>query len=266
MTTKSCPRIARIARIEIASFLAMTGMFIYQSNKLSIKQVINHINLSIILIYPTMKKVFISFCASLVTLTGLNAQELTEIKLNAPNKSRGSAVMKALSDRQSIREFDAKDLALQDLSDLLWAANGVNREDGKRTAPSALNRQEIVVYVIRKDGAYLYDATAHSLKPVSKGDHRQAIASGQDFAAVAPVSLVLVANLDVLGDPANDGTKLTASVDGGIVDQNINIFCAAVGLATVPRGTMNRDELKKALKLTDKQMLILNNPVGYPKK
>ncbi|MDR3251706.1 MAG: SagB/ThcOx family dehydrogenase [Tannerella sp.] len=213
-----------------------------------------------------MKKILVSLFALSVMITGLNAQELTEIKLNAPNKSRGSAVMKALSDRQSIREFDTKDLALQDLSDLLWAANGVNRKDGKRTAPSAMNRQEIAVYVINKDGAYLYDATAHTLKPVTAGDHRKAVASGQDFAAVAPVCIVLVANLDVLGDPTKDGTKLTASIDGGIVNQNINIFCAAVGLATVPRGTMNRDELKEVLKLTDKQMLIINNPVGYPKK
>ena len=213
-----------------------------------------------------MKKIFITFTALLITSMGMYAQDLKEVKLNAPNKSRGSAVMKALADRQSIREYDTKDLSLQDLSDLLWAANGVNREDGKRTAPTAMNRQEIDVYVINKEGAYLYDATAHVLKPISKGDHRKAVAAQQDFAATAPVSLVIVANLEKLGDPTKEGTRLTASLDAGIVNQNINIFCAAVGLATVPRGSMNQAELKKVLKLSDTQMLTLNNPVGYPKK
>ena len=213
-----------------------------------------------------MKKIFITLTALLITSMGMYAQDLKEVKLNAPNKSRGSAVMKALADRQSIREYDTKDLSLQDLSDLLWAANGVNREDGKRTAPTAMNRQEIDVYVINKEGAYLYDATAHVLKPISKGDHRKAVAAQQDFAATAPVSLVIVANLEKLGDPTKEGTRLTASLDAGIVNQNINIFCAAVGLATVPRGSMNQEELRKVLKLTDTQILTLNNPVGYPKK
>ncbi|MDR2472681.1 MAG: SagB/ThcOx family dehydrogenase [Tannerella sp.] len=193
------------------------------------------------------------------------AQELKEIKLNAPNKSRGSAVMKALSDRHSDREFAAKDLSLQDLSDLLWAANGVNRQDGKRTAPSAKNCQEIEVYVVNKEGTYFYDPATHVLKPLTKGDFRKSVASGQDFAATAPVCIVIAANLEKLGDPAKEQTRLIAAMDGGIVNQNINIFCASTNLSTVPRATMNKDELKTALKLTDNHLLILNNPVGYPK-
>jgi len=212
-----------------------------------------------------MRSVIFFFIASLLGATSVSSQELQAVKLNKPDKTRGTAVMKALADRHSDRAFSDRELSLQDLSDLLWAANGINRDDGKRTAPSAMNRQEIDVYLINKDGAYLYVPAEHLLKPITKGDFRKAVASGQDFAATAPVCIVLVANLDKLGDPAKDGTKLTASIDGGIVNQNINLFCAAVGLATVPRGTMNRDELKTALKLTDNQMLILNNPVGYPK-
>ena len=213
-----------------------------------------------------MKKILITFTALLITSMSMYSQELKEIKLNAPDKTRGSAVMKALSDRQSIREYDTKDVSLQDLSDLLWAANGINRQDGKRTAPSAMDRREIDVYMINKDGAYLYDVNEHVLKPVSSGDFRKAVAAQQDFAATAPISIVLVANLEKLGDPTKEGTRSTASFDAGIVCQNINLFCAAVGLATVPRGSMNQEELRAALKLSDTQIISINNPVGYPKK
>lgn len=201
-----------------------------------------------------------------MTTMHLYSQELQDIQLKGPDKSRGKAVMKALADRNSVREYDTKEISLQDLSDLLWAANGVNRPDGKRTAPSAMNRQEIDVYVIDKNGAYLYDASAHILKGIAKGDHRKAVAGGQDFVTTAPLSIVLVANLEKLGDATKEQTRLIAAMDAGIVCQNINIFCAAVGLETVPRATMAHDELKKILKLSDTQLLTLNNPVGYPKK
>jgi SagB-type dehydrogenase family enzyme len=213
-----------------------------------------------------MKHLFIIVTVSLMASMSMYAQDLQVIKLNNPDKTRGSAFMKALSDRESIREYDTKELSLQDLSDLLWAANGVNRPDGKRTAPSAMNRQEIDVYVINKDGAYLYNATENTLVPVAAGDFRKEVAAQQDFAATAPVSLVLVANLEKLGDPASENTRITGGIDAGIVSQNINIFCAAVGLATVPRGTMKGAELKAILKLSDSQRLMLNNPVGHPKK
>jgi len=213
-----------------------------------------------------MKQFVIFFTVWCVSTVSLYAQDLQDIKLNAPDKSRGSTFMKALSDRQSVREFDTADLCLQDLSDLLWAANGINRPDGKRTAPSAMNRQEIDVYVVNKDGAYLYDPASHTLKGLTSGDFRTAVAASQAFAATAPVCLILVANLEKLGDPASESTRLLAAMDAGIVNQNINLFCAAVGLSTVPRGTMKQDELKQALKLSETQMLVLNNPVGYPKK
>lgn len=213
-----------------------------------------------------MKKTVFALITLCMTTTHLYSQELADIKLNDPNKSRGTAVMKALADRNSVREYDAKEISLQDLSDLLWAANGINRPDGKRTAPSALNRQEVDVYVIDKNGAYLYEASTHTLKGIAKGDHRKAVAGGQDFVTTAPLSIVLVANLEKLGDATKEHTRLIAAMDAGIVCQNINIFCSAVGLATVPRATMAHDELKKILKLTKTQQLMLNNPVGYPKK
>ena len=211
-----------------------------------------------------MRTLFFVLVACMMGFT-MYAQELQEIKLNAPNKTRGSATMKALSDRKSVREFDTKELSLQDLSDLLWAANGINREDGRRTAPTASNRQEIDVYVVRHDGAYLYDAQSHSLKPVAKGDFRGAVAAAQDFAKTAPICTVIVINLEKAGNTITEQTKLMGAVDAGIVCQNINIFCSAVGLATVPRATMNQAELRNVLKLSETQLLIMNNPIGYPK-
>ena len=184
-----------------------------------------------------MRKLSFIF-ASLLLVVTMYAQDLKAIKLSSPDKNRGSSIMKALSDRHSDREYAAKELSLQDLSDLLWAANGINRPDGKRTAPSALNKQDIDIYVIMKEGAYLYDAKANSLQPIAKGDHRAAVAGSQDFVKSAPV----------------------------IVCQNINIFCAATGLATVPRATMDQAALKRILKLTDSQLPIMNNPVGYPRE
>lgn len=135
----------------------------------------------------------------LFSLTG-KAQEMKEIKLNAPDKDRGVSVMKAFEQRKSDREFANKELSLQDLSDLLWAANGVNRpESGKRTAPSAMNRQDIDVYVCRADGAYLYDAANSALKPVSPDDLRPFVAGGQEWVKAAPVCLVLVSDLSKFG-------------------------------------------------------------------
>ena len=185
--------------------------------------------------------------ALLIASAVVSAQstELEVIKLNAPDLQRGEGVMQALLKRKSTRIFSEKELSLQDLSDLLWAANGINRpESGRRTAPSAMNRQDIQVYVCTAEGSYLYDAAANELKPISAGDVRP---------LKAPVCLILV----------SDTTEGWGAIDGGIVSQNISIFCAGVGLGTVARGTMDRDELKTALKLIDTQQLILNHPVGY---
>ena len=205
------------------------------------------------------------FLIGCMAVFSVYAQGLQEIKLNAPDKTRGSAMMKTFADRMSVREYDSKALSLQDLSDLLWAANGVNRPDGRRTAPTAANKLEIDVYAILPEGAYFYDAQAHALKPVASGDYRGLVAMAQDFAKTAPVSLVIVMNLEKMGDPTVEQTKLMASVDAGIVCQNINLFCAAVGLSTVPRATMDKAELQKVLKLSATQVPIMNNPVGYKK-
>ena len=172
------------------------------------------------------------------------------IKLPKPNLNRAGAVMKALS--------------LADLSDLLWAANGINRpESGKRTAPSALNKQDVDVYVVLPEGSYLYDAKNHQLTLVSEGDHRDAVAGGQTFVKTAPVSLVLVSDVSRFGDAQKTQNQLVGAMDAGIVSQNISLFCANAKLATVPRGSMDATQLKKVLKLKDAQIPMLNHPVGY---
>jgi SagB-type dehydrogenase family enzyme len=186
------------------------------------------------------------------------------IKLNTPDQTRGSAIMKALNDRQSVREYSTATLSPQDLSDLLWAANGINRPDGKRTAASCRNFQDVELYVILPEGAYHYDAGEHALNPITAGDYRGAVASGQAFAKEAPLCIVLVADMSKYGD-MSENSKLMAAIDVGIVCQNINVACAGLGLATVPRGTMDQATLRTALKLTDQHLLLMNNPVGYPK-
>jgi nitroreductase len=212
-----------------------------------------------------MKKVLI-MSVMLWIATAVNAQELKPVKLNEPNKDRGASVMKALNDRQSIREFSTEKLSLQDLSDLLWAANGVNRPDGRRTAATARNNQDIDVYAIMEEGAYLYDAKANELKPVAAGDFRGLIAGGQASVKDAPVSLLVVSDISRFTGWDTEMQKYCGALDAGIVSQNIMIFASGCGLATVPRVYMNKDELIKVLKLTETQIPMINNPVGYPKK
>lgn len=212
-----------------------------------------------------MKKMM--FAAMMAVLASCaTAQDTKDIQLLAPNKDKGASIMKSLAQRQSHRKCADKELSTADLSDLLWAANGINRpEDNKRTAPSALNRQDIDVYVISKTGAYKYIAAENRLQLITEGDHRNAVASGQDFVNQFPVSLVLVSELSKLGDAKNERTRMTAAMDAGYVSQNICLFCSGNGLVTVPRATMNNAELKKILKLSDTALPLLNNPVGYPK-
>ncbi|MDR2969372.1 MAG: SagB/ThcOx family dehydrogenase [Tannerellaceae bacterium] len=210
------------------------------------------------------RSVFVVIVALLTGIT-MQARELEVIKLNAPDKTKGDAMMKVFGERQSIREYAQRELTPQDLSDLLWATNGINRPDGKRTAPTARNVQDVDVYVAMKEGVYLYDAKEHALKPVSAGDYREAVGGSQDFVKEAPVSLLLVTDLSRLGDASSEQAKLMGAVDVGIVCQNINLACAGLGLATVPRATMDQETLRKALKLKESQLLLMNNPVGYPR-
>ncbi|UAK43545.1 SagB/ThcOx family dehydrogenase [Bacteroides nordii] len=211
-----------------------------------------------------MRKVQLLLLCLFISVATFAADKV--IRLPKPNLNRNSEVMEAFANRHSTREYAAKALTLTDLSDLLWAANGINRpEEGKRTAPSAMNKQDVDVYVVLPEATYLYDAKAHQLNLVAEGDHRGVVAGGQAFVKSAPVSLLLVSDLSRLGDAKNTHTQLMGAMDTGIVSQNISIFCSAVKLATVPRASMDTAKLKSILKLTDTQLPLMNHPVGYHK-
>ncbi|MDR0307031.1 MAG: SagB/ThcOx family dehydrogenase [Chitinispirillales bacterium] len=203
--------------------------------------------------------------ATLLCATLSYGQNLKPIELKKPDMTRKTTLMNALSKRMSSRAFSPKMISVQELSDLLWAANGINRPDGKRTAPSARNAQDIDVYVLTAEGAYLYNPTKNLLEPVAAGDFRGQIWAQQEFVAAAPVNIMLISDLSrfTSGDDAQKASF--AAMDAGIVSQNISLFCAAAGLATVPRGLIDAQKMTEVLKLKESQRVILNHPVGYPK-
>ena len=198
------------------------------------------------------------------TVTEIPADSV--IKLQEPDKTLDVSLMQALSDRASQREFADKQLSLEDLSSLLWAANGVNRENGKRTAPSAVNAQDIDIYVCMASGAYLYDAMQSMLTRITTEDLRPAVCGKQSMEA--PVFLVMVADLSRYPEGLalqRPFVESFAAMDAGYVSGNIGLYCAAARLATVPRASMDKEALAKALNLKDTQIPLLNNPVGYMK-
>lgn len=187
------------------------------------------------------------------------------VKLPEPDKNVSMTLYQALQQRKSVREYSTKDIDDMKLSQLLWAAVGINRPDGHLTAPTAINAQDITVYVCRKDGAYLYVAKDNTLQKVSDKDLRKSVASAQAFAAEAPISLVIVTDNAKFRGGSTNGPTISGAIDAGYVSQNIDLACEALGLCTVPRATMDKEALKKELKLTESQNPILNHPIGYKK-
>lgn len=187
-----------------------------------------------------------------------------QIKLDQPQLDRGLPVMQAFKHRRSERQWADCPVTMRDLSDLLWAADGVNRPDGRRTAPSALGKNDIDIYALTPDGAYLYDSDSHALTLIATGDHRELAVGGQPGISVPPLALVMVSTPSRFGIPDPKASEAMGFIDAGIVSENIAIFCAGTGLATVPRYTMDRKGLAELLKLPEGTMLVLNNLVGYP--
>ena len=210
-----------------------------------------------------MKNLLLTACL-LVASMSVVAQDVK--KLPEPNKDVKMTLFQSLQQRKSVREYSDKDIDDMKLSQLLWAAVGINRPDGHLTAPTAINAQDITVYVCSKEGAWLYVAKDNALQKVSDTDLRQAVAANQKFAAVAPISLVIVTDNAKFRGGSTNGPTISGAIDAGYVSQNIDLACEALGLATVPRATMDKDALKTELKLTDTQNAILNHPIGYPKK
>ena len=193
------------------------------------------------------------------------AQELKPIKLLKPQTEGGMPLMQALQARSSSRSFSTEQLPPQMLSNLLWAAFGINRpSSGKHTAPSAHNWQEIDIYVATADGLYLYDAPAHSLKPVLAGDVRAATGR-QSFVREAPINLIYVADFSRMG-AADDEKVFYSAAATGFISQNVYLYCASEGLATVVRGLIDKPALATSMNLRPEQQITLAQSVGYPKK
>ncbi len=213
------------------------------------------------------KKSFLAVTMALIIIsfnTVSWAAELTPIKLPAPNLNSGKSLMQALQARKSSRDFSTKKLPVQILSNLLWAACGINRPDsGKRTSPSAVNWQEIDVYVAMAEGLYLYNAKEHTLKPVLNRDIR-ALTGKQSFVKEAPVNLIYVADFSKISKADVEEKNFYSATDTGFISQNVYLYCASEGLATVVRGMLDKDALAKSMNLKDTQKITLAQTVGYP--
>ena len=188
----------------------------------------------------------------------------TTLELPAPERSGGMPLHAALAARRSVREFAPDALPLPVLSQLLWCAFGRNRGDGGRTAPSAINAQEIDVYVALPAGAYRYDAKTHALDLVAGSDLRR-ITGYQDFVDDAPLDLVYVADHTRLRLVPVEQRNTYSSAATGAIAQNVYLYATSAGLATVLRGWIDRTAIADALGLTHDQQVVLSQTVGYPK-
>jgi len=201
----------------------------------------------------------------LVPLGLLIGQEPKPVPLPAPQTTGGKPLMQTLKERKSVRDFAPDPISRQTLANLLWAAWGINRDDGRRTAPSASNHQEIDVYVVMAGGAYVYDAKANALQPVVGTDLRK-LAGTQEFVATVPLNLVYVADTAKMGGGDEAGKLAMANADTGFIAQNVYLFCASEGLGAVVRASVDRAALAKALNLRPEQRITLAQSVGYPRK
>jgi SagB-type dehydrogenase family enzyme len=191
------------------------------------------------------------------------AQEQKSMQLSKPQIA-GNPLMEVLAKRSSSREFSSESLPENILSNMLWAAAGINRPDsGKRTAPTAMNKQEIDVYVATSNGIYFYEPKSHSLKMVTAGDLR-GLTGKQDYVKEAAVNLIYVADFSRMS--SSPDKELYAAADTGFISENVYLYCASAGLATVVRAYIDKPALSKAMKLKADQKIILAQSVGYPKR
>jgi nitroreductase len=190
--------------------------------------------------------------------------ELGVVELPAPTWARAAPIVDILNARRSTREFSSRPLALPALSALLWSAFGVNRPaTGGRTAPSAHGWKSIQVYAVLRDGAYRYDAGAHAMRLVRAGDLRS-LTGTQTFVGGAPLDLVYVADFARMGEATAEERTFYAAADAAAIGQNVSLFCACTGLATVVRGLINRGKLAAALGLPVGHRIVLAQTVGHP--
>ncbi len=192
------------------------------------------------------------------------AQELRPTELPAPRSSGGMPLTDALKLRRSIREYADRPLSPQVLSDLLWSAFGINRPSGDRTAPYWRHVMVMDIYAALKNGVWRYEPKDHALSAYMTADIRAATGQ-QDFVGTAPLNLIYVAHGERMTDVPPEERRLYASVDAGFIGQNVYLFCASEGLATVFRGAVDTAKLAETLKLPEGQFVTFAQTVGYPK-
>ena len=187
------------------------------------------------------------------------------VQLPKPGNDVKMSLVDALWKRHSTRQHPATPITDKELGYLLWAASGINRpDDGRLTVPSAINAQDIAVYVCRADGTFLYNVAKHSIDRVNDKDLRKACCGNDNKPETAPIILLLVSNLEKFGSNQTPRTKTMASIDAGYVSQNICLMCTALNLNTVPRMTMDYEVLTAELGLSDMQLPLLNHPISKP--
>jgi len=206
----------------------------------------------------------VALIALFVSHASLAGEAPMTIQLPQPQMQGGRPLMQVLKERSSKRSFSSEKLPLQVLSNLLWAAFGINRpESGHRTAPSAKNWQEIDIYVAMAEGLYLYDAKSNQLHKILSEDIR-AMTGTQPFVKDAPINLVYVADNSRMSNASQDEAERYSAADTGFIAENVYLYCASERLATVVRGSVPREELARAMKLRPEQHIILAQTVGYP--
>jgi len=203
---------------------------------------------------------------ALATFQGLGAQaQQTTMPLPKPEMEGGKPLMQALKLRQSTREYSTRPLPPQVLSNLLWAAWGINRVDsGFRTAPSSHSAMDIDVFLAMADGTWVYDPKAHQLVLHMAEDVRADTTTGQPFVNTAPLNLVYVSDATRIGNVSDADRLRTGVADSAVISQNVSLFCASEGLGTVLRGSVPREKLARRLKLRETQAIYLAQTVGYP--
>ncbi len=208
-------------------------------------------------------KTFISMAlAGAATISAVCGEEL--VKLPPPDKEGGKPLMQALNERHSARNFSTKLIPVETLSNLLWAAQGVNRDAGHRTAPTSKGCNEIDLYVVLPDAAYLYVPEEHALKLVVGRDIRPDCGL-QDFVATVPLNLVYVVDYDKQPPEFDRARKMkVALADTGFIGQNVYLYCASEGLITVFRAMVDCEKLGKSLQLKPAQEVLFSQSVGYP--
>lgn len=210
-------------------------------------------------------------CLQTTVIAEVNSQAPAVIKLDPPQLDKGIPVMQALSKRQSIRDLSSKELTKQQLSEILWAADGVNRPKGERTAPSAMRKYPVDIYAVLPNGVYLYDPGRHDLTIAASGDYRKTT-GGQEFVYNAPLNLVFVADLDKINKDSPvkivtlpESEKMTwAAIEAGCQAENVYLYCASEGLGATIRASVDKDAFGKLIHARPSQHIICAQTVGVP--